>query len=181
MGMRNVLALALLAAWPVSARAGGALAQAARLNLRSGALAVGFQAGAAEPALDCRDSTVQHTIRRCRLKAAEAGVATSLGHPVKNATLNLHFQGDVLNMSLEFERAIGFERLLADCTSAAGFAPKVQYWADDGHLYASYIWVDGDAELELARTIKGADDGSSLRVYLSSLSGGRPLSPQDAR
>jgi hypothetical protein len=118
-------------------------------------------------------------VKRCSLKPDALSRATAFGRAVKSATLNLHFQGAVLNMSVEFDAAP--ETLIADARAAFGRAPKVQYWADDAHLYEASIWIDeaDQAEVEIDRAIKGAKD-SGARVYLSSLAGGRPLHPDDA-
>jgi hypothetical protein len=99
---------------------------------------------------------------------------------VDAVSLNLHFQGQVINMSVEFASGNDVDGVLGQLTSAFGLPPKIQYWADDAHLYASYIWVDGEAEVEVTKVVKGDAGDGKVRMYVSSLLGGLPMSPDDA-
>lgn len=173
-----VLALVLLS--PSAARA-AALAPAARLNVGAEGLVVGSKAGSAADFLDCAKSEVQHTILQCSLKPAAVPAAMSVGRRVQNAFLNLNFKGEVINMSLTFDAGLGFDVLLGDYKLALGSSPKIQYWADDKHLYASYIWIDGETEVEISRVIKGTAPDGAVRVYISRLAGNPDLSPEDAK
>jgi hypothetical protein len=163
---------------PSSAWCAG-LATAARLNIGSESLVVGQKTTVADQLLDCKLSKVQHTIRQCVLKPALAASTWSAGHRVKGASVTLNFQGDVINMSVEYEPGLGADVLIADYSTAIGANPKTQYWADEDHLYASSIWIDADTEVEISRAIKGASDGSA-RAFVSRLSGNPLLSPDDA-
>lgn len=154
------------------------LAAAARLNVGAEQLVVGQTANAG--LLDCKASAVQHTIKRCALKPALAATASSVGRRIKSAAVTLNFQDTVINMSLEFDAGLGADLLTGDYAAAIGSAPKTQYWADDDHLYASSIWIDGETEVEISRTVKGASDGAA-RAFVSRLAGNPLLSPDDAR
>ena len=171
---------ALVMLSPAAARA-AALAPAAKLNIGAESLVVGSNAGSAADFLDCAKSEVQHTILPCALKPAAVPAAMSVGRRVQSAFLNLNFKGQVINMSLTFDAGLSFDVLLGDYKLALGSSPKVQYWADDKHLFASYIWIDGTTEVELSRTLKGPAAGGPVRAYVSSLSGNSELSPEDAR
>lgn len=171
-----VLAAALLA---VPARAASPLARAASVALSGESFAVGAGGPEAVKRLDCAPSTVQRTILRCKVPAAAASFAACLGWRIDSAALNVHYQGRVLNMSVEFADS-GADALLSQLRGVIGSAPKVQYWADDAHLYASYIWVDGEAEIEVTKTLKGPVGDGKTRLYVSSLSGDLPLNPDDA-
>jgi hypothetical protein len=171
-----VLALILLAP---AARA-ASLAPAAKLNIGAESLTVGSNAGSAADFLDCAKSEVQHTILPCSLKKTAVPAAMSVGRRVQSAFLNLNFKGEVINMSLTFDLGLGYDVLLGDYKQALGSSPKVQYWADDKHLYASYIWIDGETEVEISRVIKGAAPDGAVRVYVSRLAGNPDLSPEDA-
>jgi hypothetical protein len=166
---------------PVSARAHGLLAEAARLNVGSDRLIVGSVTERAAELLDCSKSEIQHTILQCSLKPKALPSAFSAGHRLQSASLTLNFKGRVVNMSLAFDAGLGFDVLLSDYKAAFAASPKIQYWADDKHLYASYIWIDSDTEIEISRTLKGPTEGGPVRVYVSSLSGNEDLSPEDAR
>jgi len=176
--MRRAAAAAALLLCAADATTAGPFARVARLRVGSSEIAVGVKAPA--DVLACRSGRVQHTVRRCELAAAALAAARCLDHRVKAATLNVHFQGEVVNMSVEFEPGVGFDLLLGDLRAALGAEPRVEYWADDDHLYASYIWVDGDAEIEITKTVKGSAPEGGVRAYVSSLKGNRPLSPDDA-
>ncbi len=95
-------------------------------------------------------------------EASLPGVCVEKG-TAQGATLNVNFKGKVINMSLTFETGLGFDVLLNDYKAALAASPKIQYWADDAHLYASYIWIDGDTEVEISRTLKGPTEGSRSR------------------
>jgi hypothetical protein len=165
---------------PSSGWALGSLAQSARLVVDSGPLIVGQMVEGAAEALDCRTSSVQHTVQPCALKPRALPSASSVGRRVQSASLTVNFKGRVVNMSLAFDAGLGFDALFSDYKTALGSSPKVQYWADDAHLYASYIWIDGETEVEISRTLKGSSEGGPVRVYISSLSGNPDLSPEDA-
>ena len=94
-------------------------------------------------------------------------------------SLNVHFQGRIVNMSVEFSGASDVEAVLGQLKELFGAEPKIQYWADDAHLYASSIWVDGEAEVEVTRIVKGDAGDGKVRMYVSSLLGGLPISPDD--
>jgi hypothetical protein len=175
--LKLVYALSLLS----SAAQAASLAPAARLNVGAESLVVGSKAAGAADFLDCAKSEVQHTILQCSLKRQAVPAAMSVGRRVQSAFLNLNFKGRVINMSLTFDAGLGFDVLLGDYELALGSEPKVQYWADDKHLYASYIWIDGNTEVELSRTLKGPSSDGPVRAYVSSLAGNQELSPEDAR
>lgn len=174
----KLLAAACLALLASPVLAESPLAKAVAVAAAGKALA----AGAATPGelglLDCAPNTVQHTILRCKLKAAELPFAACLGRALDGATFNVHFQGEIVNMSVEFASGASPADVLSQLRGLLG-APKREYWADDAHLFASYIWVDGEAEVELTETVKGDAGDGKARLYVSSLTGGRPLSPQD--
>jgi len=174
------LAFALVLLSPAAARA-AALAPAAKLNVGAESLVVGSKAGSAADFLDCAKSEVQHTILQCSLKHEAVPAAMSVGRRVQSAFLNLSFKGRVINMSLTFDAGLSFDVLLGDYKLALGSDPKIQYWADDKHLFASYIWIDGTTEVELSRTLKGPSTDGPVRAYVSSLSGNQELAPEDAR
>ncbi len=176
--MRLAFVLAAMSAVPCSAQS--VLAREARVLVSGESLSVGSSAGAARRSLDCAESTVQHTILRCQVPPAAVSFASSLGRGVESVTLNVHFQGRIINMSVEFASGNDVEAVLRQLQSALGAEPKVQYWADDAHLYASSIWVDGATEVEVTKTVKGAAGDGKVRMYVSSLLGGLPLSPDDA-
>jgi hypothetical protein len=174
-----VIAAALLAANP--ARALAPSAQAARLNVGADRFVVGGKTDNAGELLDCAKSEVQHTILQCSLKPAALTSASSVGRRVQGAALTLNFKGEIINMSLTFDAGLAFDVLLSDYKLALEASPKVQYWADDKHLFESYIWIDGATEVELTRPLKGPAQEGAVRVYISSLSGDQDLSPEDAR
>lgn len=176
--MLRALALLAVLAGPAAA---APVAQAARVSVGLESIVVGAKLGGAESRLDCKASKVQHTVRKCELKAAALPTATSLGNSVAKLTLNAHFQGDVVNMAVVYSPGLSFDFILGLYRNAIGGEPKVEYWADDDHLYASYIWVDGDAEVELTDTVKGAAPPGGVTAYVSSLTRNRALSPEDAR
>ncbi|MDE1977517.1 MAG: hypothetical protein KGI84_09715 [Elusimicrobia bacterium] len=157
----------------------GRLAYAARVLIPGGVLEVGVADKTADARLDCANSSIQHTILRCTLPQSLVSQASSLGRSVQSVTLNLHYQGKILDMSIQFANA-GANEVIRQLESELGEKPVVQYWADSSHLYASSIWVDGKTEVEVSRTIKGSDDGSGARLYVSTLLGGLPLNPADA-
>jgi hypothetical protein len=138
-------------------------------------LEVGAPVGAAEKSLECVAGKVQKTVKRCSLKAADAPFAKSFSHTVAAVNANVHFQGDVVNMSVELS-GVSPSALLGELKIKLG-EPRVEYWADDEHLFASYIWVDGKTEVELTDTVKGGSGKTIL--YVASLTGNRPLSPDD--
>ena len=105
----------------------------------------------------------------------------SVGRRVRSAILNLNFKGRVINMSLTFDAGLSFDVLLGDYKLALGSEPKIQYWADDKHLFASYVWIDGTTEVELSRVMKGQATDGPVRAYVSALSGNQELAPEDAR
>jgi hypothetical protein len=152
----------------------------ARVSVQGETLMAGAAAdAAAQGRLDCAAATVQHTVRSCRLAAAALPSATCLGRRVDGVNLNVHFQGRVINMSVEFSAGTGADDVLSQLTAAFGRAPTVQYWADAGHLYSSSIWVDGRSEVELTKTVRGDAGDGKVRLYVSSLLGGLPISPDD--
>ncbi|HVC09765.1 MAG TPA: hypothetical protein VNH15_07500 [Elusimicrobiota bacterium] len=163
-----------------SQTAAGTLAYAARVVTPGGALEVGAADKAADAELDCARSAVQRTILRCALPGSLVSQAAVLGRRVKSVTLNVHFQGEILDMSVAFADGSGAESVIGQLESEISKKPVVQYWADDSHLFASTIWVDGKTEIEVTRTIKGAADEGGARMYVSSLLGGLPLNPADA-
>jgi hypothetical protein len=160
--------------------ASGALADAVAVTSAGRALVVGAANPAAETPLDCAADTVQHTVRRCRLKEAAAASASCLGRTLDGATFNIHFQGEIVNMSATFPSGTSPDDVLSQLRAVLGGRPKLEYWADDAHLYASYIWVDGETEVELTQTVKGDPGDGKARLYVSSLRGDRPLNPIDA-
>ncbi|MDE2142140.1 MAG: hypothetical protein KGL74_10230 [Elusimicrobia bacterium] len=162
------------------ARALDSLSANARLNVGAAQLAVGRKTAAAGQLLDCATSAVQHTVSQCEVKKTLLPLSISLGHRVQSATVTVSYKGTVVNMSLAFDAGLGFDVLLSDCKTAFSAEPRIQYWADDQHLYASYIWVDGESEVEITRTLKGPATGGSVRVYVSSLAGNPDLNPEDA-
>lgn len=176
--MRLSILLAALAASP--SFAASPLARAARLTVSGESVMVGVVDKAAQQRLECAPSTAQHTIIRCKIPAVAVSFASCLGRRVEGATLNVHFQGQPINMSVEFSAGTSVENLLSQLRTAFGLEPKIQYWADDAHLYASYIWVDGEAEIEVTKTLKGDAGDGKVQMYVSSLTGGLPLSPDDA-
>jgi hypothetical protein len=179
--MRNfALAFAASLLLPSFARAAG-LAEAARLIVGQDSVAVGRIVGAAAGSLDCKTSAVQHTIQPCALKPAALPTAFSVGHRVQSVSLNVNYKGKVINMSVAYENGLGFDAILGDYKAALAASPKVQYWADDAHLYASYIWIDGETEVEISRVVKGAAQDGAVRVYVSSLAGNPDLNPDDSR
>ena len=175
--MRYAVLLAALAASP--SFAASPLAREARLTVSGESVMVGVADKAAERRLECAPSTAQHTIIRCKVPAASVTFASCLGRRIDGATLNIHFQGQPINMSVEFSAGTSVEDVLSQLRTALGLEPKIQYWADDAHLYASYIWVDGEAEIAVTKTLKGNAGDGKVRLYVSSLTGGLPLSPDD--
>jgi hypothetical protein len=171
--------LALLAVLAAPVRA-ASLAEAARVQVGLDEIVIGRTLGAALSRLDCKDSAVQHTVRKCALKPAALALARSLGNPVAKLSLVRHFQGEAVNMSVQYADGLSFDFVLSLYKTAIGSEPKIEYWADDGHLYASYIWVDEGSEVELTDTIKGSKLPGGVTVYVSSLTRNRPLSPDDA-
>ena len=176
--MKLALLLAAFSCSPCSAES--PLARAARVTVSGEALTVGVADKASQRQLDCAASTAQHTILRCKVPAAAVSFAGALGRRVDGVSLNLHYQGRILNMSVAFSADSGVESVLGQLKTEFGREPKVQYWADDAHLYASYIWVDEEAEVEVTKIAKGGDGDGKVRMYVSSLLGGLPLSPDDA-
>ncbi|MFI5361410.1 MAG: hypothetical protein ACHQ49_05530 [Elusimicrobiota bacterium] len=174
--MKFALLLATLAVSPSFAASPFALA--ARLTLSGEDLAVGAADKAANGRLDCAAGTVQRTVLRCKPNAAVTPFASCLGRRVESAAVTLHFQGEVVNMSVEFSAGNGVDDVLNQLRSTLGAEPKVQYWADDAYLFASYIWVDQETEIEVTKTLKGSGDGK-VRLYASTLLGGLPLSTDD--
>jgi|GEM_PF-2848461 len=176
--MKLALLLAALAASPCLAAS--TLAREARVTVSGEALTVGVADKSSRSQLDCVASTIQHTILRCQVPPAAVSFASSLGRRVDAVSLTLHFTGQIINMSVEFASGNDVDGVLGQLTAALGLPPKIQYWADDAHLYASYIWVDGEAEVEVTKTVKGGAGDGKVRMYVSSLLGGLPLSPDDA-
>jgi hypothetical protein len=156
------------------------LAREASVTISGEPLIVGASEKAADRRLDCAASAVQHTVLRCQIAAAAVSSASSLGRRVDGVTLNVHFQGQIINMSVEFSAGNDIDDVLGQLKTAFAQEPKVQYWADDAHLFASYIWVDQEAEVEVTRTVKGGAGDGKVRMYVSSLLGGLPMSPDDA-
>ncbi|MFI5346842.1 MAG: hypothetical protein ACHQ51_10750 [Elusimicrobiota bacterium] len=177
--MRSLVLAAVVSLFSAPAWA-GPLASAARLNVGPEQLAVGRRSPGFAAILDCASSQVQHTILQCVLKPAVLPTTSSVGRRVQSASLTLNFKGDVVNMSVAYDPALSFDILMSDYKAALASDPKVQYWADDAHLYASYIWIDGETEVEITRTLKGPAAGGGVRVFVSSLSGNTELSPDDA-
>lgn len=175
--MKIPLLLVLLAS---PALAASPLAFEARVVVSGQNLVAGAANPAADSALDCAAPTVQRTIRRCKISPTAAAFATCLGRRVDGVTLNIHFEGDLVNMFVEFASGSGVDAVLAQLKSAFGREPSVQYWADDSHLYASYIWIDGVAEVEVTKVVKGDAGDGKVRMYVSSLLAGRPMSPDDS-
>ncbi len=172
--LRAAAVLCLFACLPASA---GTLAEEAAVSVAGGKIAAGAPVGSAREQLDCSASKVQSTISRCALKPASAPFSRILGRAVAAVTLNLHFQGDVVNMSVELS-GVAPDALLGELKSQLTGEPRVEYWADDEHLFASYIWVDGKTEVELTLAVKGPAGKTIL--YVSSLAGNRPPNPADA-
>jgi len=175
--MRFALLLAALAASP--GFAASPLAHEARVAVSGEDLVVGVADKAANLQLDCAASTVQHTIRRCKLNASVAPFASSLGRRIESPSFTVHFQGQIVNMSVQFASGTGVDEVLNQLKTAIGREPKVQYWADDAHLFASYIWVDQETEIEITKTVVGDAGDGKVRLYASSLLGGLPISPDD--
>jgi hypothetical protein len=176
--MTPAFLLTLLAASPCLAES--PLAREARVTVSGESLTVGTADKSFQRRLDCAASTAQHTILRCKVPAAAVLLASSLGRRVDDVSLNLHFQGRIINMAVEFSAGNDVQAVTDQLKAAFGLEPKVQYWADDAHLYASYIWVDGEAEVEVTKTVKGAAGDGKVRMYVSSLLGGLPISPDDS-
>lgn len=170
--------LSLLLALPASS---AKLAEAAKISLGLEALVVGQKAGAAQAKLSCKDSKVQRTVKKCEVKPEALASARSLGNALEKATLVEHFQGDVVSYSVVYAPGLSFSFVLGLYKSAIGEEPKIEYWADDDHLYASYIWVDGEAEVELTDALKGGKAPGGVTAYVASLTRNRPLSPDDAK
>jgi hypothetical protein len=175
--MKSAFLLAALAASPCLAAS--PFAREARVTVSGEDLIIGVADKAAETQLDCAASAVQHTIRRCKLNASVASFAISLGRHVESVALTVHYQGEIVNMSVEFSAGNDVDDVLSQLKSAFGQEPRVQYWADDAHLFASYIWVDQETEVEVTKTVKGDAGDGKVRMYASSLLGGRPISPDD--
>lgn len=154
----------------------GTLADEAAVSVAGTKLSAGAPAGKAREQLECAQSKVQRTVSRCSLKAASVSFAKSLGHPLASLTLNLHFKGEVVNMSFELT-GVAPDALVSELKAKLPGEPRVEYWADDEHLFASTIWVDGKTEVEFTRAVKGPA-GKTI-VYVSSLTGNRPLNPDD--
>lgn len=174
--MRTALLAALLSAAPAAAEP---VALAARLDVGGLSVVVGRPAGEAMRYFDCPASAAQCTVLRCRLTPEGAAAASALGFPVAGATLNVHFQGDVQNMAIDFG-GLDAGALLARLRSAlAPREPTLQHWADDERLYESSIWVEDGAEAEVTRTLRGEGGAGGARLYASSLAGGRPVCPGD--
>lgn len=174
----------LLAAWflisPFYAVANpGSLAQAARFDVGQYELIVGGKIGNAEKTLNCLPEKIQHTIRQCHLKKEALSRALFMDAPIEKMNLSLHFQGDIVNMSIEYGADTSFDSLLETYKEKIYPNPKVDYWTDGDHLYASYIWIDSTTEIELSRMIKGTSDSAPIRAYVSDLTGNRPLNPED--
>jgi hypothetical protein len=170
--------LALIGALALPAHA-DSVARAARVKAGLAEIVVGGKIGAAESKLDCAPSKVQRTVKKCVVKSGELASTRSLGNGVAKVALNVHFQGDVVNLSVAYGPGLSFDFILGLYKAAIGSDPKVEYWADDDHLYASYIWVDGDAEVELTNTVKGEKAAGGVTAYVSSLTRNRALSPDD--
>ncbi len=156
------------------------LAQIGRVTVSGESLMVGAADPAAAKQLECATSSVQRTIVKCKVPAPVISFTTCLGRHVDSVLLNNHFSGQIINMSVEFSADNNVDSLLTQLQATIGQQPKIQYWADDVHLYASYIWVDGVAEIEVTKTVKGATGDGKVRLYTSSLLGGLPLNPDDA-
>ena len=173
--MKLIYLLTALASSPCLAAS--PLARGARITVSGQELVIGVADKTANLQLDCAPSTVQHTVRRCKLNAAVAPFADSLGRHADNVAFTVHFQGEIINMSIEFASSVDeiLDRLKADF----GQEPKIQYWADDAHLFASYIWVDQETEVEVTKTVKGDAGDGKTRMYVSSLLGGLPIHPDD--
>lgn len=154
------------------------MARSARVAIGPDQLVIGEKLASAAQYLDCAKSSVQHTIRKCTLKPAWIQAASSVGLRIEEATLNIHFQGDVINMAVEY--GASFDAVFNAYKAALPGTPKITYWADDGHLYASYIWIAGNTEVEITKTVKGSPGDGRTRVYIASISVERPLSPEDA-
>jgi hypothetical protein len=163
----------------VQSMAESRFARAARVTISGEPLTVGAANRAAERFLNCSASAVQHTIRSCKSVAPEGAFASSLGRRVDGVTLNLHFQGKIVNMSIEFAAGNDADAVLSQLKKELGEEPKVQYWADPAHLFASYIWVDGKTEIEVTKTVKGDAGDGKVRMYVSTLLGGLPINPED--
>ncbi|MBI4054504.1 MAG: GIY-YIG nuclease family protein [Elusimicrobia bacterium] len=179
-GMRAAFAagLVLLAA-SVQGFSAGLPARTVQVRIGNNFLIVGEANPGADRYLDCPESSVQHTIRRCQLKERWVSSASSLGHAIKKVTLNMHFQGTIVNMGIEYAPGVAADLLIHECKTLFAREPKIEYWADEAHLYASYIWIDEDTEVEISKTIRGGSDGEA-KLYVSNLSGNRPLHPKDA-
>jgi hypothetical protein len=150
----------------------------ARVSVSGEELAVGAAPSKnAVAQLDCQASPVQSTVQFCSLKPAVATFAKCLGRSVAGVTLNLHFQGEIVNMAIELAGGASADAVIAQLTSLFGRAPTLSPWADKDHLYASHIWVDADGEVEITKTVKGPDDGK-VRLYVSSFAG-RAINPDD--
>lgn len=158
------------------------MARAARLVLGPDAFAAGARAaaGSIDKYLDCASSSVQKTVRRCQLKPTSAAFARHFGRKVEGATMNVHYQGDVVNMFVEYAAGVSFEQVYGDVKSELGPETKFEAWADDARLYQDLIWISSDqlAEVSISRTVKGAPGGKT-RIFVSSIKGSRPIHPDD--
>lgn len=177
--MRAAILLTAALLMPGTVRAADFLASAAKLSVGMSEFSAGRKAGKTEALFDCPPDGVQHTVLRCALKPEAAKNAFSFGKQVEEAKLNVHFEGDIVNMSVTYAASLDFDSLLSTYKSALSANPKVEYWADGARLYASYIWIDDKTEVEITRTLKGPVSDKRVTAYVASLSGNRPLSPQD--
>jgi hypothetical protein len=172
-------ALLLSLALAAPCRAASPYAKAAQVKLGAAAITIGADASKSAAHLECGESKVQKTIRRCKLAEASRPFAAFLGRSVEAVTATLHWQGEAVNMSIELGKDSDVDAVLAQLEGLLGKKPGVQYWADDAHLFASYIWVDGETEVELTKTVKGDKGDGKVRLYVASIVGGRPAHPDD--
>lgn len=176
--MRLYLALAIFLL-PGLARGADYLAYAAKLSVGMSEFSVGHKAGKTEKLFDFPPDGIQHTVARCALKPEAAKNAFSFGNQVEEARMNVHFQGDIINMSITYAASVDFAALLKAMNASLSSPTKTEYWTDGAHLYESSIWIDEKTEIEISRAIKGAVSDKRVTVFISSLSGNRPLSPED--
>src|SRR5271154_1907174 len=106
--MLRVLVLCAALALPARAEP---VARAAAVKVGLAEIAVGGKIGAAQAKLECSPSKVQHTVKKCVVKTAELTSTKSLGNSVDKVTLNVHFEGDVVNMSVAYAPGLSFDFL----------------------------------------------------------------------
>jgi hypothetical protein len=158
------------------------VAKNAAIKLGLDEIVIGKPIGKALAKLDCPESKGQKTIKRCTIGEKALKTATSQGNALEKVKINVHYQGESVNMAVIYASNLTFDFILGLYKTAMGEDPKVEYWSDDqDNLYGSYIWVDGDAEVEMTQTVVGTPGTGGVTVFVSSLKRGRPLNPADKK